>query len=424
MTATALAGPQIIYGNQGQLPASLAGGYVPDPDFDAGPSICFQGDALLDPRFWYPKDRVTNHSGAVAAHFTLQSVLSVSAIPAALSASNIASVSGVTSGVALALAAASTGVSVNIPIRVFNGIVAGGTVVTAALALDFGFEFGNCVSGNPTITVANSADFQIGEPLVIAAVGNAAGTAPLLTNVVAIPTATTITVNSLAVPQATNATAAIGTGDLWNLASPPIPLAAQPWVSDGPGLFLDGRQTLARGVRIVGSSGSTGGTFTVRGWDIYGVPMSETITVAAGANTGYGKKAWKYIASVTANFTDNSHTYTVGTTDVFGLPYRLPYFDLVDTTVWANTVNASSTGFTVPDATSPATATTGDVRGTFQVGSTGGGTPITGAANSNGTISSLAMSGNRLTIIQNLTLQQVTQSTISNFVQSFGVTQA
>ena len=129
-----------------------------------------------------------------------------------------------------------------------------------------------------------------------------------------------------------------------------------------PQIFLDPRQTINRGVQINGVSGSTGGTFIVRGYDMYHQPMSQTVTVAAGANVGYSTKTFGYILSVTPNFTDVSHNYTVGTSDLFGLMYYAPVWDDLEVS-WASANMTSSTGF-LAGVTATPTATTGDVRGT------------------------------------------------------------
>lgn len=122
---------------------------------------------------------------------------------------------------------------------------------------------------------------------------------------------------------------------------------------------------LARAVSITGVVSGTGGAFTIRGYDIYGYPMSETITAGAGVNTVNGKKAFKFIASITPGFTD-AHTYSVGTTDIFGFPVKAAFWHEV-LVYWNSTLITASTGFVAADATSPATATTGDVRGTYAV---------------------------------------------------------
>lgn len=135
---------------------------------------------------------------------------------------------------------------------------------------------------------------------------------------------------------------------------------------------------IARAVQITGVTSGAGGTFTVRGYDVYGYPMSETITAAAGAGTNNGKKAFKFVTSITPNFTD-AHNYSVGTTDIFGLPMRTTKFHEV-LLWWNNALITASTGWTVADTTSPATATTGDVRGTYAVQSASDGTKILASA--------------------------------------------
>jgi hypothetical protein len=128
---------------------------------------------------------------------------------------------------------------------------------------------------------------------------------------------------------------------------------------------------VGRAVSITGSTSGTGGNFTVAGYDAYGVPMTETITVGAGANTVNGKKAFKFISSVTPLFTD-AHNYSVGLADVFGLPLRADYVGEVLLNR-NTTVITAGTGFVAADTTT-ATATTGDVRGTYAVQSASDGT--------------------------------------------------
>jgi hypothetical protein len=126
--------------------------------------------------------------------------------------------------------------------------------------------------------------------------------------------------------------------------------------------FYDPTKAWSCVIQITGSASSTGGNFLIKGWDIYGQPMSEVIAGPAGATSQNGKKAWKYIASVTPQFTD-AHNYSVGTTLVTGLNMAADAAGYVD--IWANgsgyTTNPS---ITAADTTNPATTTTGDVRGT------------------------------------------------------------
>jgi hypothetical protein len=408
MAASNKDGPEFVYGNTAGIPLAIAGNTaLIDPNSDAGPSGWFQGDSVIDPRFIFPKDQVQGQTGKAVAHFIAPSIMSISQIPVAAGAANIASVAGVTSGTALALASSGVlGVTLNVPIVPISNMWNAQAPVTAAITLDFGFAFANCTSGNVQVTVANAFDFSVGMPLVIGGVGNAGATIPLLCNVASIVDTTHITLTTP--PLATNATAPVGMGNIWGPSevfsqlSNMTPTAHQPFMAGGSGLFLDGRQAVTRGLRIVGVSGGTGGTFTVAGWDIYGMPMHETITVGAGAVTGWGVKAWKYISSITPNFTD-AHAYTVGTSDVFGFAYRCPLWENVEVS-WNATYMSATQGFTAPlSLITTSTATTADVRGTIQTSAAGGGTGI-GATGSNGSVSGLAMSGVRLMMQQTIQL--------------------
>lgn len=418
-------GPIFVYGDLTKLLSGVVGSALPDPNTDAGPSAFYQGEGVVDPRWVFLKDSVVGRIGIVPSLFNQPTVTSALGIPAALATNNIAAAQGVTSGVAMTLAAASFGVVANIPIRTYPSypsVYGSGTVATAALTLDFGFEYCSTTAGSANITVVNGNNFFAGMPLIIAAVGNAAGTTPLLTTVISVA-ANVVTLNSTAVPLATSSGTPVGTGDLWTFTAGILPSAAFPALAGGPGLFFDARQGMARGVQIVGSGGATGGTFTVRGWDIYGQAMSQTITVAAGASTGWSTKVFKYIQSVTPNFTDAGHNYTVGTSDVFGFNYRQLFFETT-TASWNGSLTATSTGVVAGVTTSPATATTGDIRGTVQLSTNGGGSAVTGNAASNGSLAGITLSGRRLYIAQDIQVADMLQATMANPISLFGVQQA
>lgn len=116
-----------------------------------------------------------------------------------------------------------------------------------------------------------------------------------------------------------------------------------------------------RAVSVTSSSaGDTTQTATVYGFDVYGQPMTETIAFN-GAATVNGKKAFKKVTrvAISAAMAGNA---SAGTTDIMGLPYRATSRDYVLT---AQAGAFVTTGTFVGADTNTATATTGDVRGTF-----------------------------------------------------------
>ena len=137
-----------------------------------------------------------------------------------------------------------------------------------------------------------------------------------------------------------------------------------------PSTYLWNPQALVgRAVAVTAAAGATYTTATINGYDIYGYPMTEAITVSAGAQV-LGKKAFKYIKSVvlSGGSADTTHAYSVDTTDIIGLPLRSDTFADVTFNYSASVVApvfiTSVTGYAVADKT-VATATTGDVRGTY-----------------------------------------------------------
>lgn len=135
--------------------------------------------------------------------------------------------------------------------------------------------------------------------------------------------------------------------------------------------LYDPTKSLARNIRITSGGVDTGITFTVKGWDIYGYPMTEVITGASGGIAS-GKKAFKFVASITQSGAVAS-TMSVGTGDVYGIPLRVDTLGYA-TFFYNGSLVTANTGWLTSDTTSPATGTTGDVRGTYAVQSASDGT--------------------------------------------------
>lgn len=113
---------------------------------------------------------------------------------------------------------------------------------------------------------------------------------------------------------------------------------------------------------IVDAAGAATAVLTVTGTDVYGVPMSEAITLN-GTTAVAGKKAFKTITSIAASAAATD--FFVGTGDVFGLPFRADSRNYC-LTAWNGAFVTTGT-FVAAVTTSPATTTTGDVRGTYAV---------------------------------------------------------
>jgi len=110
-------------------------------------------------------------------------------------------------------------------------------------------------------------------------------------------------------------------------------------------------------------AGDTTQTVTVTGTDYYGQLQTETIALN-GTTAVAGQKAFKTIiqVAVSAALAGN---LTVGNEDVFGLPYRVTDAGYLIGVGWAGALARDAGTFAAADTTSPATATTNDVRGTY-----------------------------------------------------------
>jgi hypothetical protein len=115
------------------------------------------------------------------------------------------------------------------------------------------------------------------------------------------------------------------------------------------------------------NSSTTARSFTISGYDYFGQAMSEVIAVSAAGTAVPGKKAFYQVSGAT--ITGSATAVQIGTTDVFGLPVRCYDAGYVVKVGWNNTLAQDTGGnssFVAADMTSPATSSTGDVRGTYR----------------------------------------------------------
>ena len=111
-------------------------------------------------------------------------------------------------------------------------------------------------------------------------------------------------------------------------------------------------------------------TATISGYDYYGQAMTQAITTSSSISTAVNTtKAFYQISSVAVS-AGTGTALTVGTTDILGLPVRVIDAGYVIHAGWNNALADNAGTFVVADTTSPATSTTGDVRGTFLPAST------------------------------------------------------
>lgn len=370
MSITALSGPVISYGQA--------------PSYDYNPelatSLFWGGVGLLDPRTYYTYEPGQDFGNLTAGWLGVNRIVTLDGSPITKATNLIAASAHVTSGTAMTLASATA-----------DGILVGATIsradtgvaVTGLLKLDpaVASVTANLTSGSNVLTVTAVATagthgynkLCIGQTLTDA------------TTAANIPTGTTIVGYGTGgggkgtYLMSANATAS-ATGDTVTAISKNFPLT----VPVGPGgantiQLFNPLDMISRAVSITSTTSQLDALhFTVKGYDVYGYPITEVITTSGtSATTTNGLKAFKYIASVTPDATDGTGNYSVGTQDVIGLPLRSDFFDLstandIDLT-YNDAVVTSATGYTAAVLTTPTNAT-GDVRGTYALQTAANGT--------------------------------------------------
>lgn len=135
--------------------------------------------------------------------------------------------------------------------------------------------------------------------------------------------------------------------------------------SSGATQLYDPTKAVARAVSIAVNGNDGTGSYVVKGYDIYGFPMSEAIPGPGSSSTVTGNKAFKFITSITPTGTIASTLVSAGQSDKYGFPLRADFFGDVEI-LWNSAVITSNAGFVGAVATT-ATPSTGDVRGTYAV---------------------------------------------------------
>ena len=371
MANTSFSGPIIVFG---QNPASPSD-YNPDI---GGSSLFYAGTGILDPRTPFTFFPGESQSALDYGWLGADNITTLSAVPyTAAAAAIVASANPTSATLSLVTSSSSTtGVYYNSTNFVRSDTGASDTV----LALDaYASVTGSVANGVLTVT-ASSSQMPIGPGMVILTTSGTVSQGTALGSQIVAQLTTTGTYST--VSQGTTGTYQL-TGNL-TATSGTVTLAYQNVQQCGvpnnvqtPSQFNWSPQALlGRAVSITAAASATYATATVNGYDIYGYPMSEAITISAG-NAVNGKKAFKYIKSVvlSGGTADTTHAYSVGTADVFGLPLRSDTFgDVIvnnASSLVATTLITAATNYLPADRTIPS-ATTADVRGTFAATSSSG----------------------------------------------------
>lgn len=395
-----------------------------------GPSLIYQGVAMPDIRSApFAKD---GFRPGQQAGFLTSGVWTVDNIPQLRNTSLIATTQVGTAATALPLAttqvaglASAANIACGVPI-----IPIGTTVATvAALALDFGFATGTTAAASTTVVVVDNRVFRPGQWLVIGGAGNAAATRSHICQVASIATAniTTITVSPAVIT--TIANAPIGQGNLFGDSMVTLGTQFGPATASanahsfggameaGLAKVFNPRECLARNISIQSVTAQTISGI-LSGWDLWGNPMTELLSLAA-QTVAVGKKAFKYISAFTVGTgsAGGSQAFSLGLGDNFGFPLRADEWEQTEV-YWNGSSATNSNGF-APPITTTATSTTGDVRGTMEI-STAVLTGVLATA-----VSAVATNGTgRLAVYQTLGVWNQIAGTPVNTIPMFGVAQS
>lgn len=364
MSITALSGPIVAFGQSPLTPIE----YNPN----LAPSMFWGGVSLLDPRLPFTYLAGEAQSAPDFAWLGADNITTLSAVPYTKATAAIVASANPT-GATLALVSANSATTGVYLTTTFTRSDTGQIDTNASVglvALDAYTSVTGSITGGVLTVTANTAAPITPGMVIITAANITAG---------AIQTGG-ITVlqqisggsggQGVAGTYAIANTSLVSTSGTITLALPNVLSCAVPFGAPYSMFMWNPQALIGRAVAVTAAAGATYATATVSGYDIYGYPLVEALTISAGAQVS-GKKAFRYIKSVvlSGGSADTTHAYSVDTTDVIGLPLRSDNFG--DITVnYAASLTAvtgitAATNYVVSDRTSPATTTTGDVRGTF-----------------------------------------------------------
>ena len=356
MAITGFSGPLMVFGQNPYSPSEY------NPDI-GGASMFYAGAGIMDPRTLYTYLPGEAQVELDFGWLGFDNITTINAVPYTKAAGAIVTSANATSATLTLNTSnsATTGVYYS---TVFTRADTGAT--DTVLATDAYTSVTASFSNGVMTITANSAMPVTAGMVVLATTGTVSQGTAAGTQVVAQLTGGSAGQGVAGTYQTnTNLTATSGTV---TLAYQTPSQCVVPNNAQTPGVVLWNPAAVAgRAVAVTAASGATATTATVSGYDCYGYPMVEAITLTAGSQVS-GKKAFKYIKSVVLNAADATHAYSVDTTDVFGLPLRSDTFGdiLVNyaTSLTATTLITAATNYVASDRTT-ATSTTGDVRGTF-----------------------------------------------------------
>ncbi len=365
MSITAFEGPLVVFGDANQF------GNARDNNPEKATSLFDCGVGIMDHRLPFSYQPGQDFGAQTCGWLGTHRVNSLYVVPQTKSTTILTGAgANIVANTALPLittTVAGCAVGVTIP-RSDTGVN-----VTGLLCIDplVASATANLVSGSNVMTVtamtAGTSFHLLG--LCIGAVLTDVTTAANL------PTGTTITgfgtgAGGLGTYFMSNNAAATATGDNITSIFTGFP-NANPYGSAATVRLYSPYMMCSRAVSITSTTSQVSGiVFTVNGLDIYGYPLTETITTSGtGAATTSGKKAFKYISSITPSATDGTGAYSAGTLDIVGLPLRSDKFQPgiadYDVSFMANNAAITATTGYLAAVELTATATTGDVRGTY-----------------------------------------------------------
>jgi hypothetical protein len=118
-----------------------------------------------------------------------------------------------------------------------------------------------------------------------------------------------------------------------------------------------------RCVSLTSAANLSAVNYTLVGYDIYGRKQTSTIA-GPNINTVIFPKAMLAVISITPSAT-NAGTVSAGTADKFGFQFAVPDASYIQSVKGNNTLASDAGTFVAADLTNPATAATGDPRGTY-----------------------------------------------------------